>query len=137
MPTPIQTARASVSRPMSRPMRVAEPEQPDGDDGDERREILRPDEPGEAPSANGGGRHAGDVVPDHDAGERAEQHALDQRRRGCDSGGARAEGARHAGDEPPGMSSAQLSMSMARTNAASTVAASTNHAADSPSAEDR
>ena len=91
-------------------------------DRDQRREILGPDEAGEAPPGDGRWPTRGHVVPDHDTGERAEQHALDQRRRLRESGGARAR-TRCATrlTNPPGMSSAQLSMSIARTNAASTV----------------
>ena len=74
-----------------------EPQQPDRANRDQRREILGPDVAGEAPSGDRRRRHAGQVVADDDAGERAEEHALDQRRRLGDTRGARTEGARSRG----------------------------------------
>ena len=91
MPTPIHTPRAIVSRPMSRPMRARIHSRPISADGEQCRQVLGPHVTREAPSRDGRDRHAGHVVSDDDAGERAEEKTFDQCRRGREPGGARAE----------------------------------------------
>ena len=79
-----------------------EPEQPDRDDRDRHREILGPDVAGETKPGDRRRRYAGQVVADHDAGERAEEHALDQRRRLRTPAARAPKALRHAADEAAG-----------------------------------
>ena len=74
----------------------AQPQPPDHDDGDERREILRAHRALEAQARDGHHHDIGDVVSDHHRRQCAEHETLDQRDSGCRSGGAPAERVRDA-----------------------------------------
>ena len=96
IPTPDpHGARDRVARHFT-PDANPHPEQPDGDDRERRRQIFGPDETGEAPSADGGGKHGRHVMPDHDAGDCPQEQAFNDRCRDRDSLDSAAEGTRHA-----------------------------------------
>ena len=89
-------------RPQIEPEARADPQDPNQHDRQDGRQILRPDQTGQAPSGNRNHRHARGVVPDDDDGEGGEQKPLGQDGRGRGAGPGRPERVPDAADEPAG-----------------------------------
>ena len=100
--TPIHTARAIASRPMSRPSRARSHSSPMTPTAIIVARSSGLTNPVNCQPAMRGCRHGGDVVSDNDASERTEEHPLDQGRRSGESRGTRTEGAGHAADKTAG-----------------------------------